>query len=116
MNAPGQDPILLDQTDIWVTTILPFLGPGYYLFVAGINCRFKELYLEYFSRIPIQKIPKVINVLRINVFGGYGEGESALPGSTRKNQQVLPTHSTVQLSTISRMQNSGNKPRKKKNA
>ena len=63
IEDPEFDLILLDQTDIWVSKILPFLGPGNYLFVAGINHRFKELYQEYFSRIPIKKIPRVQNVL-----------------------------------------------------
>ena len=53
------DPILLDQTDLWVTKILPFLGPGHYIFVAGVNYKMKELYQEYFSRISAQKIPRV---------------------------------------------------------
>ena len=54
---------LLDQTDIWVSKILPFLGPGHYIFVAGVNHRMKELYEEYFSTIPKEKLPKVSNVL-----------------------------------------------------
>ena len=28
---------LLGQTDIWVSRILPIVGPGHYLFVAGVN-------------------------------------------------------------------------------
>ena len=55
------DPILLNQTDIWVTKILPFLGPGQYIIVAGVNHRLNELYQDYFSTIP--KAPMVRNVL-----------------------------------------------------
>ena len=58
--------LFLDHTDLWVSRILPFLGPGHYMFVAGINHQFKELYQEYFSKI--QKIPKVHFVLENNIY------------------------------------------------
>ena len=29
------DALLLDQTDIWLSHILPFVGTGHYVFVAG---------------------------------------------------------------------------------
>ena len=57
MSTLATNTILLDQTDIWVAKILPFLGPGHYIFVAGVNKRFKELYQQYFSKI--KKIPAV---------------------------------------------------------
>ena len=71
------DQILRDQTDIWVTRILPFLGPGYYIFVAGVNRRFMELYQEYFSLIPIQKLPMVEPVL-----GATGRQQPAVVANT----------------------------------
>jgi hypothetical protein len=43
--------ILLHRADIWTNDILPFLGPGNYIFVAGISRRFKDLYNIYFSKI-----------------------------------------------------------------
>ena len=54
------DPIahVLDQRDIWVAKILPFLGPGHYIFVAGVNRQFKHYYLEYFSKLKCNT-PKV---------------------------------------------------------
>ena len=61
LTAVNSVSLLLDQTDLWVRRILPFLGPGYYLFVAGVSRQFKEWYQEYFSSL--QKIPQVINVL-----------------------------------------------------
>ena len=45
------DPLLLTNKDIWVKNILPFVGPGHFVFVAGVNHQFKELYEEYISTI-----------------------------------------------------------------
>ena len=43
------DPQLLNRTDIWVSNILPFVGPGNFVFVAGVSHRMKELYQTYFA-------------------------------------------------------------------
>jgi hypothetical protein len=45
------DPICLHNTDLWIHKILPFLGPGHFIFVAGVNKRFKQLYQQYFARL-----------------------------------------------------------------
>lgn len=56
------DPLLLHRDDIWVGKILPFLGPGHYLFVAGINKRLKHMYHQYFATI--KKAPKMKRINR----------------------------------------------------
>ena len=48
---------LLDNSDIWVRHILPFVDPGYFLFVALICKKLKEYYLTYF--LTIEEIPRV---------------------------------------------------------
>ena len=53
----SMDPFLLQQADIWVSNIFPFLGPGHYFFIATVNHQFKELYQQYFATI--QKVPRV---------------------------------------------------------
>ena len=35
------DPVLLNCTEIWVDSILPFVGAGHFLIVAGVNKRLK---------------------------------------------------------------------------
>ncbi|CAB9528115.1 expressed unknown protein [Seminavis robusta] len=37
----------LEQTDLWIDHILPFLGMGHYIFVAAVNRRMRELYMQY---------------------------------------------------------------------
>lgn len=39
--------VLLHQEDIWVGKILPFLGPGHFVFLAGVNKQMKQLYKGY---------------------------------------------------------------------
>ena len=41
------DPLLLHNQDIWVKNILPFVGPGHFIYVAGVSQKFKELYKLY---------------------------------------------------------------------
>ena len=55
---PQHDSCLLDQTDVWVNQILPFVGPGHYVFVAGVNSTMKNLYEVYFASL--KSTPKII--------------------------------------------------------
>lgn len=45
------DRFLLHRNDIWVDTILPFVGPGHFIFVAAVSKRMKELYEAYYGTI-----------------------------------------------------------------
>ena len=47
----AEDPILFNRSELWVDHILPFLGPGHYVFVAGVNKQMKQLYTAYFERL-----------------------------------------------------------------
>ncbi|CAB9518647.1 ankyrin repeat protein [Seminavis robusta] len=46
-------PILLlnDQTDIWVNNVLPFVGMGNYVYVAGVNKHMKQVYEAYCASV-----------------------------------------------------------------
>ena len=50
-RAIGTGPrALLHRRDLWVDHILPFLGVGYYVFVAGVNKQLKMFYEAYVAR------------------------------------------------------------------
>jgi hypothetical protein len=49
---------LFSNKDIWVNHILPFVGPGHYSFLAGVNKQWKRYYLAYWETI--QDPPKVL--------------------------------------------------------
>ncbi|CAB9526222.1 ankyrin repeat protein [Seminavis robusta] len=51
--------LLLDQTDLWVTGILPFVGSGHFAFVAAVCHRFKDLYQAYWAALKEDMIEKV---------------------------------------------------------
>eukprot|EP00957_Ditylum_brightwellii_P032049 2430349-Ditylum_brightwellii.AAC.1 len=53
------DPSLMGHKDIWVNGILPFLGPGCFVYVALVCKKYKENYLAFFSRLEEEKIPRV---------------------------------------------------------
>ncbi|CAB9499735.1 ankyrin repeat protein [Seminavis robusta] len=40
-------PALLDQKDVWINSILPFVGMGQYAFVGTVNKKMNHLYKEY---------------------------------------------------------------------
>ena len=50
-----EDPLILYATDIWAAGIFPFLGPGYFFFVALVSRRFKFLYELYFRNFLVPK-------------------------------------------------------------
>ena len=56
-EATFVDPMLLSAADIWTSRIFPFLGPGCFLFVAGVSRRFRKLYPEFF--LQLQMLPNV---------------------------------------------------------
>lgn len=59
MEATVDNPRILNNPDVWVNNILPFVGPGNFIFVAGVNKRMKELYKEYFDAIKKEELPNV---------------------------------------------------------
>ena len=61
VQEEGESPALLTKTDIWVDHILPFVGPGHFVFVAGVCRQLKELYKQYFAAIKQQndRLPTV---------------------------------------------------------
>jgi len=54
------DPLLLNQTDIWVNNIFPFLGIGNFFFLAQVNRRWKELHQLFFDTI--EEPPMVLHL------------------------------------------------------
>lgn len=58
MNDEGLEVflLLLSKEDIWVNSILPYVGPGQFAFVAGVCRRFKELYQAYFEALTLPPI------------------------------------------------------------
>jgi MYND finger len=52
---------LLDQTGLWTDKIFRYVGPGHFMFVAGVSKRLKELYQDYFTELKGKEIPMVKN-------------------------------------------------------
>ena len=52
---------LVDNTELWTSHILPFVGPGQYIFLAGVSHHMKALYTQYFDTIPAHKLPNVLD-------------------------------------------------------
>ena len=51
-HSPEEHPFhVFLQDEIWLEGVFPFLGIGYFAFVAGVNKRMKELYQSYFATI-----------------------------------------------------------------
>jgi len=70
LKADCTNPLLLLQKEIWVNEIFPFLGPGHFIFVAGVNRQMKELYLEYTSSLKVIPMMKEMpNVYSVRPFG-----------------------------------------------
>lgn len=48
---------VLQNKELVVDSILPFVGPGQFIFVAGVCKEFKEFYEAYFAKIEGDKLP-----------------------------------------------------------
>ena len=60
-KATKEEPVMFQDRDVWVNGILPFLGPGHFLFIGGVCRALREIYLEYFATIEKPRILHLIS-------------------------------------------------------